>query len=121
MPDTIPDESRLVLYFSARYVQELEVALRLAGIHTRYERPGVDGIELPRLVVAHPAFGWMDEVICAVPWQLDDPNPQWWFEWRSFVSCDCSHCKKKEPQQICPAVDMKQAAQLIAEELQEES
>jgi hypothetical protein len=119
--DTIPDESRLTLYLSTRYLQELEVALQLAGVRTRYERPGVDGIELPRLVVEHPAFGWMNEVICALPLLLEGPNPQWWFEWRSFVSCRCPDCVDKKPERICVAKDMIQAARLIAEELREES
>jgi hypothetical protein len=114
MPDsTIPDESRLTLYLSTRYLQELELALRLAGIRTRYERPGIEGFDLPRLVVEHPAFGWMNEVICAMPMLLEGPNPEWWFEWHKPW--------KDTRERICLAVDMTSAARLVAQELREES
>jgi hypothetical protein len=62
----------------------------------------------------------MDEVICAVPLQLDGPNPTWWFEWRSLMLCTCSYCKEVDRQRICSATDMRKAAQIIAEQLQEE-
>jgi hypothetical protein len=118
--NVIADESRLALYLSARLLQELGVALQLAGIRTRYERPGVEGIDWPRLCVEHPEHGWMDEVICTVPLLLDGPNPTWWFEWRSIVPCACSYCKEADRQRICPATDMTKAAQIIAEQLREE-
>jgi hypothetical protein len=109
----IPDESRLALYLSARYLQELEIALRLTGIRTRYERPGIEGFDLPRLCVEHPELGWMDEVICALPWHLNGPNPEWWFEW--YKPWEEARAR------ICAAKDMAKAAAVILVQLHEES
>jgi hypothetical protein len=118
--NVIAGDSSLSLYLSTCYLQELETALRLAGIRTSYERPGREGINWPRLCVEHPEYGWMTEVICAVPLQLEGPNPTWWFEWRSTVPCTCSDCKGADRQRICPATDMTKAACLIAAQLREE-
>lgn len=52
----IPSELRLLLYNSARYLQQLEIALRLIAIPARYDRPGIDGISMPRLCVTHSNY-----------------------------------------------------------------
>lgn len=113
----LPTASRLSLYLSGRYLQELEIALRLAGIRTRYERPGIRGIALPRLCVKHPDNGWMIELICAVPVRLDDAQFEWWFEWCSFVPSGCPLCAETQRRRICVAKDMTQAARIIADQL----
>ena len=108
--DTIPDDSRLALYFSTRYLQELQLALRLVGVLARYERPGIDTIMLPRLVVEHPERGELDEVICATrSRRRDGPNAAWWFEWRLF--------RDGRRERICTATDMSKAARIVAEQL----
>jgi hypothetical protein len=117
--NVIAGESNLSLFLCTRYLQELEIALRLTGIRTCYERPGMQGIYWPRLCVENPEHGWMDEVICVVPLLLDGPNPTWWFEWRSLVPCACSYCKEADRQRIYPATDMTKAAQIIAEQLRD--
>jgi hypothetical protein len=40
---TIPSEVRLSLYLSARFLQELELALQLIGGRCIYVRPGIEG------------------------------------------------------------------------------
>lgn len=118
--NTIPSEARLALYMSARYLQELEIALRLAGIPVRYQRPGTDSGLVPRLFVEHPGQGDLGEIICTLPLELggqdlawDAPDPPWWFMW-------CPRgAQTREP--ICPAVDMKAAAEIIAARLREET
>jgi hypothetical protein len=80
----VPDESHLLTYLSSCLLGELQVALQLGRVNTLLESTGQKGIEPPQLVVEHPAYGWMTEVICATPLQLDGPNLEWWFEWRSF-------------------------------------
>jgi hypothetical protein len=44
---TIPSEVRLSLYLSARFLQELELALQLIGIPSVYVPPGVEGLPFP--------------------------------------------------------------------------
>jgi hypothetical protein len=118
--DTIPGEVRLALYISARYLQELEIALRLAGVPARYERPGMDGKIVPRLFVEHPGHGDPDAIICTIPLEFDGqplawdvPDPPWWFMWWP------RHAEARES--ICPAVDMNEAARVIAGRSREES
>ena len=114
MPDSaIPAETRLSMYLSARLLQELETALLLTGLQARYERPGIDGIMLPRLRVTHPRHGEMDEAVCAIPrvsdargLSWDAPDPQWWFMWWERRPATWGP--------VCPAVDMTQAAHQIA-------
>jgi hypothetical protein len=110
---TVPSETRLVLYISAGYLQELETELKALSIPARYERPGINGVVLPRLVVTHPEHGEMDEVICASGWQLVGPNAEWWFEWWQWWQ------GSREP--ICRTRDIAQAARIIAQQLREES
>src|ERR687895_246460 len=82
MPNpTIPDESWLFVYFSTCLLQELQLALQLVGVRSRLEPTGEVGDEPPQLVVEHPAFGWMNEVICALPFPVAGENSEWWFEW----------------------------------------
>jgi hypothetical protein len=69
MHDLIPDETRLFVYFSLCLLRELQVALQLAGVRCRVESTGDTGDEPPQLVVDHPALGWMNEVICALPFR----------------------------------------------------
>jgi hypothetical protein len=57
LADTIPDDLRLFLNISARYLQELRIALQGSGIEAWYERPGADGLVMPRLIVKHPEDG----------------------------------------------------------------
>jgi hypothetical protein len=125
MPDnTLPAEIRLSLYLSTRLLQELQLALQLLGIPARYDRPGITGIGIPRLVV-NPAeedeetfeVDETDDVICALPMvhktlrlSWTDLDPQWWFMWWG-----------DEPLPICQAVDMNKAARIIADQLFEES
>jgi hypothetical protein len=120
LDNTIPSEARLSMYVSARYLQELEIALLLLGIPSRYERPGMRRIMLPRLYVEHLDHGELDEAVCAIPrvsdarglaW--DAPDPQWWFMWWKPPA------ETREP--ICPAANMKKAAHLIAVRLREEA
>jgi hypothetical protein len=117
--NAIPAEARLAMYLSACFLQELEIALRLAGIPARYERPGMDGIIVPRLRVEHPGREEPDEVICTLPPVFDAPlawhapDPRWWFMW--WMRPEEIH----EP--ICEAVDMNEAAHLIAARLREET
>lgn len=109
------------LYLSSRYLQELEIALRSVGIRTRYERPGLDGIVIPRLYVEHPEHGELSQALCATPLRTNSRGLEWWFEWRSFTPCDCSECIRTELERICRIGDMSTAAQLIAQQLYEES
>ncbi|HEU5156726.1 MAG TPA: hypothetical protein VFU43_06980 [Streptosporangiaceae bacterium] len=118
--NTIPGEARLALYMSGRYLQELETALRLAGVSARYERPGIDGVIVPRLFVELPGHGDPNEVICTIPREFDGrprgrdmPDPPWWFMWWSRRG------GTRAP--ICPAVDMNEAARVIAARLREET
>jgi hypothetical protein len=114
--NAISGETRLWLYMSACYLQELELALRLAGVPSRYERPGIDGILIPRLCVADSRNGQADAAICAIPRVFDvrrpawkGPDPQWWFLWWKPPA------QPRDP--ICPAVDMNEAARLVAAQL----
>lgn len=118
--NTIPDEARLALYMSARYLQELEIALRLAGVPARYERPRLGETVVPRLRVEHVGDGDPDEVICTIPRAFDTrslthdaADPQWWFMWWAPQQ------RRREP--ICPAVDMNAAARVIATRRHEET
>jgi hypothetical protein len=117
--DTIPCGARLAVYLSARFLQELEIALRLLGIPVWYERPGMDGIIVPRLRVEHVGHQEPDAVICTVPQVFDTPpawrtpDPRWWFMW--WTRNEEAH----EP--ICEAVDMNEAAHLIAAQSHEEN
>jgi hypothetical protein len=126
---TIPSEVRLSLYLSARFLQELELALRLIGVPCAYVRPGIEGVAFPRLYVGFDrdelepldatdeASTELDEFICAVPFTLNeqrrswtDPDPEWWFMWWGDQTLP-----------ICQATDMRIAARVIAEQLYEES
>jgi hypothetical protein len=119
--NTISDEVRLPLYLSSQYLQELATALTRLGIRARYERPGANGIVVPRLYVEHPQHGELSWAICATPLQLDHQSLEWWFEWRSFVRCGCLECINHELERICRIGDLDKAAQIIAEQLIEES
>jgi hypothetical protein len=124
LDDTIPTDIRLSLYLSARLLQELQLALQLIGIPSTYIRPGVEGIDFPRLHLGSTtyeprklgkAYGGLillDYFICAVPLPLPGqrksrlvPPVEWWFMWWSDLL---------EP--ICPATDMKYAARVIVED-----
>jgi hypothetical protein len=126
---TIPSEVRLSLYLSARFLQELGLALQLIGVPSVYVRPGIEGVAFPRLYVgctedeldaldgADEARAELDEFICAVPFTLNeqrrcwtDPDPEWWFMWWGDQTLP-----------ICQATDMRLAARVIAEQLYEES
>jgi hypothetical protein len=125
---TIPSEVRLSLYLSARFLQELELALQLIGVPSAYVRPGIEGVVFPRLYVGFTEDeleGWgetddgaeRDEFICAVPFTLNeqrrcwtDPDPEWWFMWWGDQMLP-----------ICRATDMRRAARVIADQLYEES
>jgi hypothetical protein len=121
MLDPIPDESRLFVYFSMCLLRELQVPLQLAGVRSRLQLTGDTGDEPPQLMVEHPAFGWMNEMICALPFPVAGQNSEWWFEWRLFaLPCRCSHCTQRKPQRICLAVDMQNAARLVVQQLREE-
>lgn len=118
--NAIPGEARLALYMSARYLQELEIALRLAGVPARYDRPGMEAGLVPRLFVEHPGQAELGGIICTIspeldgrrlPWNASDPP--WWFMW--WLRDE----RRREP--ICPAVDMTEAAHLIAARLREEA
>jgi hypothetical protein len=118
--DTIPGEARLALYMSARYLQELETALRLIGTPARFVRPGIDGVIVPRLCVACPDHGEPDEIICSLSQVFDGsqpawnaPDPPWWFMWWT------RHSAPHEP--ICQAVDMNEVARIIAARLREQT
>jgi hypothetical protein len=123
--NTIPDEARLSLYLSARYLQELQLALRLIDVPSTYVRPGIGGYGLPQLHVGPAEYdpealgepdgtiAVRDDFICALPFVLStqrlswtDPEPEWRFMW-------CWH----EPLQIWQAVDMMEAARIIAGQL----
>ncbi|HEX6470996.1 MAG TPA: hypothetical protein VF069_17990 [Streptosporangiaceae bacterium] len=105
--NAIPGEARLSLYISSRYLQELGVALRLIGIASRYERPGIGGLPLPRLCVPHP--GRLGTAIYAIPRSACGAAPQWWFEWTS--------CRGGWRRRICSVTDLPYAARVIAEQL----
>jgi hypothetical protein len=107
--NTISSELRLPLYISSRYLKELDLALQLIGMPTRYERPGSGGIVLPRLYVEHPARRCPDKAICALPWLLESAKPEWWFEW--FGS------REDIRDRICAATDLPYAARIITERL----
>jgi hypothetical protein len=111
---TVPGEARLSLYISGRYLQELAVALRLIGIATRYERPGIGGLPLPRLRVGDPPFDPIDTAIYALPRATcRGAAPQWWFEWTS--------CRGGWRRRICAVTDLPYAARVIAEQLREDA
>jgi hypothetical protein len=126
---TIPSEVRLSWYLSARFLQELQLALQLIGVPSAYVRPGIEGVVFPRLYVGFTedeletfdatdkASAELDEFICAVPFTLNeqcrswtDPDPEWWFMWWGDQTLP-----------ICQATDMKHAALVIAEQLYGES
>jgi hypothetical protein len=126
---TIPCEGRLSLYLSARFLQELQVALQLIGVRCAYVRPGIEGVVFPRLYLGFTegeletldatdeANAELDEFICAVPFTLNeqrhcwtDPDPEWWFMWWGDQTLP-----------ICQATDMRRAARVIADQLREES
>lgn len=109
------------LYLSSQYLQELETALRSVGIRTRYQRPGIDGIVMPRLYVEHPEHGQLSHALCATPWRANSQSLEWWFEWRSFTPCNCFECVHTELRRICRIRDISRAAQTIAGQLYEES
>lgn len=112
-----------------RFLQELELALRLIGIPSAYVRPGIEEVAFPRLYVGCTedeleAFDVTDEAraelggfVCAVPFALNeqrrcwaDPDPEWWFMWWGDQTLP-----------ICQATDMRRAARVIADQLYEES
>lgn len=107
--DTVPSETRLFLHISAGHLQELALALKQLEVPARYERPGVAGVVLPRLVVEHAAHGELDEVICASAWRLPGPDAQWWFEWWEWWQ------GVRVP--ICRIKNIDEAAQVIARHL----
>ena len=107
--NTIPGETRLALYLSARYLQELETALRLVGVTAQYLRPGIENIMLPRLTMAQQGQGNPHRVICARTWQLTGANPDWWFEWWQWWN--------GTRERICRIANINTAAQLIAAQL----
>lgn len=115
LDNTIPGAVRLSMYLASRYLRELQVALQLVGVSVSYERPGFGGIGLPRLRLPH---GEADKAIYAIPrlpcgqrMEGDTSDPQWWFVW--------SPAERLRP--ICPAVDMNQAARIIAEQVNEDA
>ena len=110
---TVPTEARLFLYISARYLQALETALQLRSVAARYERPGIKGVALPRLVVTHPEHREMDKVICVNGQHLLGPNAEWWFHWWQWRD------GSREP--ICRTGDPGRAARIIACQLHEGS
>lgn len=114
---TVPSEVRISLDLSSRYLQDLQRTLWLLGIRARYERPGVQGIIMPRLYVEHSEHGELSAAICAEPFQLDAWNLEWWFAWRSFMPCDCAECIQHELERIYRVEDMEKAAQIIAGQL----
>jgi hypothetical protein len=107
--ETIPSETRLFLHLAAGHLQELALALKQIGVPSRYERPGVEGVVLPRLVVEHAEHGELDEVICASAWRLPGPDAHWWFEWWEWWQ------GARVP--ICRIRDIDEAAQVIARQL----
>jgi hypothetical protein len=119
--NTLPGEIRLPLYLSARYLQELELALRLAGVRVRYERPGTGGIMFPRLSVECPQQGDSSRAICATPQRPGGRQVVWCFEWRSLAPFGRSPRTRRMPERICPAVDMNRAARIIAGQLRDGS
>src|SRR5262245_40000387 len=100
---TIPDEVQLSSYMSSRLLGELQLALRLIGLDTCYMPPRD---EPPHIIVRHSSGEYWEEVY-ALPWLAGGSNLQWWFEW---TGREC----------ICPAVDMGEAARIIAEQMSEE-
>jgi hypothetical protein len=136
--DIIPQEVRLSLYLATRFLQELKLALQLIGIPSTYIRPGIDGVILPRLYVGCTEYdlhawkmaeqadepsgkadgiGELDNFVCALPFSLNDqrrsrtaPELEWWFTWWGDQALP-----------ICQARDMRQAAQVIVEQLFEKS
>ncbi len=109
MPDPIPDESRLFFYFSMCLLRELQVALQLVGVRSRVELTGEIGDEPPQLVIEDPAFGSMNEVLCALPEQLAGQHSGWWFEW-----CQWNDDRRER---FCLAIDMQRAARLMVAHL----
>ena len=85
----------LSLYLATRHLIELQAALQVSGLPTRYERAGTDGIDWPRLRVRHPLSEKPLEAIRVTPW----------LEWTQDHAL------------ICPATDVSRAAELIAEHL----
>jgi hypothetical protein len=120
--NAIPDEVRLSLYLSTRYLQELELALTLLGVPCTYVRPGLGCYALPRLYVgftddAPEALRKAENFICALPFVLNSQwlswnglDPEWWFAWSGDPTTP-----------ICQATNMQQAARVIADQLFEES
>jgi hypothetical protein len=96
------------LYVSARYLQELAVALGLIGVESWYARPGIGGVLMPRLYVKFPVVGWVDDCVCASREFSDAGGSDWWF-------IRVSHAGSSR--RICRPVDMARAARLVAEEL----
>jgi hypothetical protein len=125
---TIPSDYRLSLYLSSRFLQELSVALQLIGIPSAYVRPGIEGVVFPRLYVGFTEDDLeggdrmddgtrLDDFVCGVPFappaqrpSWTAPDSEWWFMWWG-----------DQTMPICKATDMKQAAQVIADQLLEES
>jgi hypothetical protein len=140
---TIPSDVRLSLYLSARFLQELKLALQLIGVPSTYIRPGVEGINFPRLYVGCSAYEpkaleeadgiaeqvdeppekaagtavVLDEFICAVPLPFHGQHHSRLvpaLEWWFMWWSDLLL-------PICQATDMNEAAWIIAEQLCEES
>jgi hypothetical protein len=115
----IPAEIKLSLYLSMRLLQELQIALQLIGIPSAYVRPGVGGMDFPRLHLGSTTYDptvsektngmLLDCFICAVPLPLRGrprsllpPAVEWWFMWFTDLLTP-----------ICTATDMKHAARVI--------
>jgi hypothetical protein len=118
---TIPSDVRLSLYLSTRFLQELSLALQLIGVPSAYVRPGVEGVDFPRLYVGFAEDELegteLDDFVCAMPFtpMAQSPSrnardPEWWFMWWGDQTLP-----------ICQATDMKQAARVIADQLFEGS
>jgi hypothetical protein len=103
--NALPAETRLSLYVATRLLGELQVALQLIGLATRYERPGAQGVEQPRLYVSHPAGESAEEAVRVTAQPAGGPDCERWFEW------------ERESERICPTSDLPGATRLIAEHM----
>jgi hypothetical protein len=78
----------------------------------------MDRVIVPRLFVEESGHDGLGAIICTIPPEFDGrdlawsmPDPHWWFMWW------LRHKQTREP--ICPAVDMNEAAHVIATRLHE--
>ncbi|HEX6468747.1 MAG TPA: hypothetical protein VF069_06580 [Streptosporangiaceae bacterium] len=103
--NALPAEDRLSLYVATRLLGELQSALHLIGLATRYERPGAHGVEQPRLYVLRPTGEGPEEAVRVTTRTTHVPHSESWFEW------------ERENERICRTSDLPTATRLIAERL----